>query len=136
MSKSVSVWDIAKAYSYFRILMLLHYHSCHSLSNVNFLDTTIYFKYHGLLESKLYVKPHDICTLLHNDSFHSESCKKGIIYSQALRYIFSNNEKLTEELNKLRDNLLRRGYNLSNMQSQFSKAIQHTQHEFSLVYID
>lgn len=68
---------------------------------------------------------------LTHDSFHPESCKKGIIYSQALRYrrIITNNEKLTEELNKLRDNLLRRGYNLSNIQNQFSKAIQHTQHE-------
>ena len=60
-----------------------------------------------------------------------ESCKKGIIYSQALRYrrIITNNLKITEELNKLRDNLLWRGYNLSNIQNQFSKAIQHTQHE-------
>ena len=72
-----------------------------------------------------------IYALSHNDSFHPESCKKGIIYSQALRYrrIITNNEKLTEELNKLRDNLLRRGYNLSNIQNQFSKAIQHAQHE-------
>ena len=43
--------------------------------------------------------------------------------------IVTNNKKLTEELNRLRDNPLRRGYNLSNIQNQFSKAIQHTQHE-------
>ncbi len=46
----------------------------------------------------------------------------------ALR-IITNNEKLTEELNRLRDNPLQRGYNLSNIQNKFSKAIQHTQHE-------
>ena len=81
---------------------------------INFLDTTLYFSNEGKLESTLFVKPQDICTLLHNNSFHPESCKKGIIYSQALRYrrLITDNEKLNQKLITLRNNLVRRGYNL------------------------
>ena len=87
----------------------------HSLEQISFLDTTIYFNEEGTLESTLFVKQQDICTLLHNDSFHATSCKRGIIYSQALRYrrIITNNDQLEEKLETLRNNLVRRGYNLS-----------------------
>ena len=82
----------------------------YSFDSVNFLDTTIFFNPQGIIET-LYIKPNDICTLLHNDSFHPDHCKKGIIYSQALRYrrIITNNEKLQENLFNLQSNLLRRG---------------------------
>ena len=101
----------------------------HSLQRINFLDTTIYFNKEGTLESTLFVKEQDICTLLHNDSFHPTSCKKGIIYSQALRYrrIITNNEQLEEKLETLRNNLIRRGYNLSEIKTQFNKIRQYSQ---------
>ncbi len=101
----------------------------HSLQETNFLDTTIYFNEGGILESTLFVKKQDICTLLHNNSFHPKSCKKGIIYSQALRYrrIITNNEQLEEKLETLRDNLIRRGYNLSEIKTQFNKIRQYSQ---------
>ena len=101
----------------------------HSLQQIDFLDTTIYFNKEGTLESTLFVKKQDICTLLHNNSFHPNSCKKGIIYSQALRYrrIITNNEQLEEKLVILRNNLLRRGYNLSEIKKQFNKIRQYSQ---------
>ena len=75
------------------------------------------------------MRKQDICTLLHNSSFHPKSCKKGIIYSQALRYrrIITNNEQLEEKLEILRNNLLRRGYNLSEITAQFNKVRQYSQ---------
>ena len=101
----------------------------HSSEQINFLDTTIYFNKEGTLESTLFVKQQDICTLLHNNSFHATSCKKGIIYSQALRYrrIITNNDQLEEKLETLRNNLIRRGYNLSEIKTQFNKVRQHSQ---------
>ena len=101
----------------------------HSLQEINFLDTTIFFNRAGTLESTLFVKKQDICTLLHNSSFHPKSCKKGVIYSQALRYmrIITNNEELEEKLETLRDNLIRRGYNLSEVKTQFNKIRQYSQ---------
>ena len=103
----------------------------HSSEQINFLDTTIFFNKEGTLESTLFVKQRGICTLLHNNSFHATSCKKGIIYSQALRYrrIITNNDQLEEKLKleTLRNNLIRRGYNLSEIKTQFNKVRQHSQ---------
>ena len=106
----------------------------HSWHEINFLDTTIYFNREGTLESTLFVKKQDICTLLHNSSFHPKSCKKGVIYSQALRYrrIITNNEKLEEQLETLRDNLIRRGYSLSEIKTQFNKIRQYSQSDLLL----
>ena len=57
-----------------------------SMQSVNFLDTTIYTNSTCKLESDLYIKPTDRTLLLHQTSFHPQSCKDAIIYSQALRY--------------------------------------------------
>ena len=57
-----------------------------STQSVNFLDTTIYTDSTGKLESDLYIKPTDRTLLLHQTSFHPQSCKDAIIYSQALQY--------------------------------------------------
>ena len=82
----------------------------HSTTEINFLDTTTYANTEGHLESKLYIKPTDICTLLHAGSFHPDSCKGSVIYSQALRYqrIITDNNILEIQLTRLRENLLRR----------------------------
>ena len=58
----------------------------YSKTSINFLDTTIRFDKTNNLESTLFVKESDICTPLHSDSYHPDNCKRGIIYSQALRY--------------------------------------------------
>ena len=51
----------------------------------NFLDTTV-FKVDNKLRTKLYVKPTDRQSYLHSKSEHSNSTKKSIAYSQALRF--------------------------------------------------
>ena len=103
----------------------------HSNQEINFVDTTIFFKHGTKLESTLFVKPADTCSLLHVTSFHPDSCKSSVIYSQALRYcsIITDHTKLKEQLDILKENLFRRGYQLSQMHKNFRKAIQYSQSE-------
>ena len=68
----------------------------YSAKSVNFLDTTIYINSTGKLESDLYIKPTDRTLLLHQNSFHPQSCKNTIIYSQALQY----RRTITDDLTK------------------------------------
>ena len=56
----------------------------YSTQEIHFLDTTIYFNKDYKSESALYVKPTDICAPLNQESFHFDSCKQYVIYSQAL----------------------------------------------------
>ena len=106
----------------------------YSTQEIHFLDTTIYFNKDNKLESTLYVKPTDICALLHQESFHPNSCKQSVIYSHALRHrrVITDDNKLIEQLNKLRDNLLKRGHNVTDINKQFNKGIQLTQQNLLL----
>ena len=72
----------------------------HSNQEINFLDTTIFFEHGTKLESTLFVKSTDTCSLLHATSFHPDSCKSSVIYSQALRYcrIITDHTKLKEQV--------------------------------------
>ena len=47
----------------------------YSTQEIHFLDTTIYFNKDNKLESTLYVKPTDICALLHQESFHPNTTR-------------------------------------------------------------
>ena len=101
----------------------------HSKNQVHFLDTTIFINKEQKLESTFYVKPTDICSLLHKQSFHPETCKQSVIYSQALRYrrIITDNETLKTKLEKLKTNLIRRGYSIEEINQQFQKVQQLSQ---------
>ena len=103
----------------------------HSNQEINFLDTTIFFKHGTKLESTLFVKPTDTCSLLHATSFHPDSCKSIVIYSQALRYcrIITDHTKLKKQSDILKENLLRRGYQLSQIHKNVRKATQYSQSE-------
>ena len=94
-----------------------------SSQKINFLDTTIYFNDKHVLDSTIFIKPTDICTLLQATSFHPSHCKRGITYSQALTYrrLITDNKELEKHLAFLRDNLVRRGYDLSLIDSEFLK---------------
>ena len=74
--------------------------------------------------------------LLHNTSFHPNTCKQGIIYSQALRYrrIITDDTILLNQLRKLKIILLTRGYNTNTIDNAFKKATQYTQKQ--LLYSD
>ena len=101
----------------------------HSKNQVLFLDTTIFINKEQKLQSTLYVKPTDICSLLHKQSFHPETCKQSVICSQALRYrrIITDNETLKTKLEKLKTNLIRRGYSIEEINQQFQKVQQLSQ---------
>ena len=83
------------------------------------------------LESDLYIKPMDRTLLLHQTSFHPQSCKDAIIYSQALRYrcIITDNNLLQKRLNDLLITLVHRGYKKETIQTAFNKVLQHTQND-------
>ncbi len=100
----------------------------YSHESVNFLDTTIYINPNDKLESDLYIKPTDRTLMLHHNSFHPQSCKNAIIYSQALRYrrIITDNDKLHNRLNHLLIALIHRGYTHDNIMTAFNKALKYT----------
>ena len=103
----------------------------YSLTSVNFLDTTIYINNNNNLESQLYIKPTDKTLLLHNTSFHPDACKRGIIYSQTLRYrrLITDDTKLNTQLQKLKIILISRGYNNRIIDEAITSATTYTQQQ-------
>ena len=83
-----------------------------SHTSINFLETTILLTEQRTLQSILYIKPADKGLLLHHASHNPTACKKGIIYSQALRYqrIITNDHDLRQHLQRLHKILSARGY--------------------------
>ena len=67
--------------------------------------------------------------LLHRQSFHPEHTKTSVIFSQALRYrrVITKDDNLIQNLQKLRDQLLQRGYKFSEINSQFNKVLHFSQ---------
>ena len=98
---------------------------------ISFLDTIIYVNKERKLESNLFIKPTDICTLLHKGSFHPNNCKNSVIFSQALRYrrVITADENLKLNLDKLKSNLIRRGYTLLEINKQFEKVSKLSQRD-------
>ena len=90
----------------------IKYTFTYSEQTVSFLDVQIYVSESRKLKTKLYKKPSDCMALLHFHSHHPLSCKKGIVYSQALRCntIISDDHILQDKLNNLRRILLARAY--------------------------
>ncbi len=104
----------------------------YSHESVNFFETTIYINPNGKLESDLYIKPTNRTLMLHHNSFHPQSCKNAIIYSQALRYrrIITDNDKLHNRLNHLLVALIHRGYT-HDIMTAFNKALKYTIHKMN-----
>ena len=100
-----------------------------SHNSINFLDTTVLLTKQRTLQSTLYIKPTDKGLLLHHASHHPTACKKGIIYSQALRYrrIITNDDELRLHLLRLHKILLARGYSHSTITTAINKATSKTQ---------
>ena len=98
----------------------------HSTTDINCLDTTVYVNTEGHLESKLYIKPTDMCTLLHAGSFHPNSCKGSVIYSQALHHlsIITDNNVLGIQSTRLRE---KREYEVRDINNEFQKITNFTQ---------
>ena len=100
---------------------------------INFLDITIPLTKQGTLQSTLYIKPTDKGLLLHHASQHPTACKKGTIYSQALRYqrISTDEHDLRQHLQRLHKILLVRGYSHSPITAAFIQQshLAHTENQ-------
>ena len=81
-------------------------------NSVNFLDITITIDSEGFLRTDLYVKPNTLNQLLRPDSAHPGFVTRSSVYSLALRYrrICWNDELFEQQVIKLQDKLLERGY--------------------------
>ena len=64
----------------------IKFYISYSNHQINFLDIIIYLDDDHCLKSGPYIKPTDCLPLLHFKSHHPESCKRGLVYSQMLRY--------------------------------------------------
>ena len=93
------------------------------MKELPFLDTITYFNTTGSIDTTLYQKPTDICSLLHAQSFHPASSKKSIIYSQAISYrrIITQDEELDFHFKNSFSSLVSKGYDPTLIQSVFSK---------------
>ena len=103
----------------------------HSTKSVNFLDTTVYITPQNTLETTLYIKPTDRTPLLHSNSHHPNTCKRGLIYSQMLRYrrIITNDKEFQTKAQNLRVALMGRGYRDKDILPHINKAATFTQSE-------
>ena len=95
----------------------------HSRESVNFLDTTIRIS-GKKLSTTLYTKPTDRRAYLHSKSYHPESTKKSIAYSQAarLRRICTNTDDFWLHANKLKQDLMNRGYDQAILSREIDRA--------------
>lgn len=84
---------------------------------------------------KLYRKPTDRQAYLHNSSYHPNSTKRGIPYSQALRIkrICTETKELENNLENLKTTLISRGYDQNYIEKEFVKARKITR-EAALIY--
>ena len=102
---------------------IIKFEMSQSKDRVPFLDTLVILNNNGGFQTTLYKKPTDVFPLLHELSFHPNSCKKGVIYIQALRYhqIISNDDDLAHHLKYLQAILIKRGYKIGLTSEIFAK---------------
>ena len=95
----------------------------YSRESVNFLDTTIKIIGKKLITT-LFTKPTDRRAYLHSNSYHPESTKKSIAYSQAsrLRRICTNIEDFWFHAAQLKKDLANRGYKEPELSREIERA--------------
>ena len=98
----------------------------HSYTSINFLDVTVYIDEDNAIQTNIHQKDTDKHLLLHYKSMHPAHTKRGIIYSQALRYkrLISQEHILIQELKKLKGILIARDYPIPLIDEQINKAMQ------------
>ena len=96
----------------------------YSKTSIEFLDTRIYKSPEGKLQTTLYTKPTDRQSYLHSKSYHPQSCKRSIAYSQALRIrrICSENDEFNKHSENLMKKLVDRGHSKTDVIQQIDKA--------------
>ena len=96
----------------------------YSRTSVEFLDTRVYKSNDGKLQTTLYTKPTDRQSYLHSKSYHPQSCKRSIAYSQALRIkkICSDPAEFEVHVRKLSTKLTERGHDAQLVEEEINKA--------------
>ena len=94
-----------------------------SKRSINFLDVMVSIA-EGIMETELYVKPTDSHQYILSSSCHPFYCKKGILYSQALRLyrIFSDNGFFDKICNGLEKYLLDRACSAKMVRKEILRA--------------
>ena len=94
-----------------------------STEKVEFLDLEVMIE-NGKLETNLYIKPTNLQLYLDYFSNHPEHCKRGIIYSQALRIVERCSKLVDTEkhLSNLEEKLTERNYPKELILENFDKA--------------
>ena len=97
------------------------------LKQINFVHTTV-FK----VDRKVDVKPTDRQSYLRSKSEHPNSTKKGIAYSQALRFnkICYSRSDLHNNCKRLLNTLTKRGYNKKDTTKQINRTISVPRNDF------
>ena len=95
----------------------------HSRKKIEFLDTTVIHQ-NGILTTTLFTKPTDRRAYLHAKSYHPNSTKKSIAFSQAcrLRRICSSLDEFWIHAEQLKKDLLNRGYKLEELSREIARA--------------
>ena len=107
----------------------IKFYISYSNHKINFLDTIIYLDDDHCLKSGLYIKATDCLPLLHFKSHHPESCKRGLVYSQMLRYrrIITEDQIFFKRAHRLQVILLGRGYQDADILLAMGRAYSFTQ---------
>ena len=94
--------------------------------SVDFLDTTIWVDEEGFIQTTLYTKPCRVVQYLLPSSSHPSHITKNIPYSLGyrLRRIESTEDRFKSNLEKLRQDLLQRGYADTIIKQAFNRVVQ------------
>ena len=95
----------------------------YSKSNITFLDSRISFSGRKL-KTSIFSKPTDRKAYVHSRSFHPRATKEAIAYGQALRLrrICTEDADFWEAANKLRTDLVKRGYKEEKISEDINRA--------------
>ena len=95
----------------------------YSRTKIHFLDTTVSVS-GNRLGTTLYTKPTDRKAYLHARSYHPKSTKEAIAYSQAarLRRICTDKDDFQELADKLKKDLINRGYQREKVTEEINRA--------------
>ena len=94
--------------------------------SVNFLDLNIYLDEENKINYRLFIKPTDARRFLNPSSFHPKHVFNSIPFSQMLRIIKRNSKRETclEDINTLKLDLIKSGYNKDFLESCEVKAFR------------
>ena len=98
----------------------------YSLTLIEFLGTSIYKSTDGKLQTTLYTKPTDRQSYLHSKSYHPNTCKRSIAYSQVLRIrgICTENSEYFKHTGALLHKLVERGFDNTMVRNQITEVYQ------------